>query len=35
LKKEDQQSEKNFKEKQFELNYIEQSKRGIMKKMWG
>lgn len=35
LRDDDEQKEIESKEKQFEENYIEQTKRGLMKKMWG
>ena len=35
LRDDDQHKERESKEKQFRENYIEQTKRGLMKKMWG
>lgn len=35
LKSDDEKMEMESKEKQFEKNYIEQSKRGLMSKLWG
>ena len=35
LRKDNEQTEMEFKEKQFKENYIEQTKRGLMKKLWG
>ena len=35
LRKDNEQTEIEFKEKQFKENYIEQTKKGLMKKLWG
>lgn len=35
LRNEDEQTELNSKEKQFKQNYIEQTKKGLMSKLWG
>src|SRR5699024_4391091 len=35
LKEDNEKKEIEFKEKQFKDNYIEQTKRGLLKKLWG